>query len=162
MTGDRIERTAQFGFTKVHASVAPERKLALVQDLKQQGHRILFTGDGMNDAAAMSASDVSIAVGVEPGLPQQVASIVWPAPRFDRLARAIAICRETVRLVRWNLRFALAYNVIGIAIAAMGLLHPVIAVILMTISSCVVVLRSLRLLDENEPGVSTDSHETAP
>ena len=159
MTGDRIDRTTQFEFTKVHASLTPEQKLALVQELKQQGHRVVFLGDGMNDAAAMAASEVSIAIGPEPGMSQQVASIVWPVPRFDQFARAIAICRDTVRLVRSNLRFALAYNVIGIAIAAMGLLHPIIAAMLMTISSCVVVLRSLRLLDENEP--SQDSHEAA-
>ena len=107
----------------------------------------------------MAASDASIAIGPDFGLSQQVASIIWPVPRFDRLARAIGICRDTVRLVRSNLRFALAYNVIGIAIAAVGLLHPIIAAILMTISSCVVVLRSLRLLDENEPNL--DSHGTA-
>jgi cation transport ATPase len=101
----------------------------------------------MNDAAAMAVSDVSIVVGAEPGLAQEVASIVWPDPHFDRLPKAIAVCRETVRIVRLNLRFALIYNLLGMSIAACGLPHPVVAALLMAISSCVVTLRSLRLLD---------------
>jgi P-type E1-E2 ATPase len=110
----------------------------------------VFVGDGINDAAAMAVSDVSIAVGREVGLPQEVASIVWPEPAYDRLPKAIQVCRDTVRVIRDNLRFALVYNVLGMAVAACGLLHPVLAVMLMTVSSSVVTLRSLRLLDADE------------
>jgi heavy metal translocating P-type ATPase len=150
MTGDRMERAMDFGFTNVCASLTPEHKCALIEGYKARGNRIVFLGDGMNDAAAMAASDVSIVIGAEAGLPQQVASIIWPAPSFDQLARVIVICRGTVQTVRSNLYFALVYNVIGIAVAALGLLHPIVAVLLMTVSSCVVVLRSLRLLDVHE------------
>ena len=147
MTGDRMERTSQFGFPNTYAALNPEEKLGLVRSWNQRERRILFVGDGMNDAAAMAVSDVAIVVGAEPGLAQEVASIIWPDPRFDRLPTAIAICRQTVRLVRLNLRFALIYNLIGMAFAACGVLHPVVAALLMAISSCVVTLRSLRLLD---------------
>jgi heavy metal translocating P-type ATPase len=162
MTGDRMERTAPFGFTNVHASLGPEQKHALVLEWKQRGRRMVFVGDGINDAAAMAASDVSIAIGSEPGLPQQVASIIWPEPSFDRLTKSIVICRNTLQLVRSNLHLALAYNVVGITVAAAGLLHPVVAVLLMTISGCVVILRSLRLLDRNEAGLTAGNHGTTP
>jgi heavy metal translocating P-type ATPase len=150
MTGDRTERTVQFAFPSTYASLRPEQKLDLVREWKVQGHCIVFVGDGINDAAAMAVSDVSIAVGREVGLPQEVASIVWPEPAYDRLPKAIQVCRDTVRVIRDNLRFALVYNVLGMAVAACGLLHPVLAVMLMTVSSSVVTLRSLRLLDADE------------
>jgi len=160
VTGDRWERAAQFTFPNTHAGLGPEQKLDLVRAWNEQGDRIVFVGDGINDAAAMAVSDVSIAAGVESALTQEVASIVWSNPSFDRLPTAIAVCRDTVRLIRLNLRFALIYNLFGMALAACGLLHPVVAVMLMTTSSCVVTLRSLRLLDADEPRVLVGSHGT--
>ena len=157
MTGDRWERTSQFAFPNTYAGLKPEQKLEHVRSWNKKGRRILFVGDGMNDAAAMAVSDVAIVVGAEPGLVQEVASIVWPDPHFDRLPKAIAVCRDTVRIVRLNLRFALIYNLLGMAIAACGLLHPVVAALLMAISSCVVTLRSLRLLDADRSPASNDA-----
>lgn len=160
VTGDRWERAAQFGFPNTHAGLGPEQKLELVRAWNHEGERIVFVGDGINDAAAMAVSDVSIVVGVESALTQEVASIVWSDPSFDRLPMAIAVCRETVRLIRLNLRLALIYNLLGMAVAACGLLHPVVAVMLMTTSSCIVTLRSLRLLDAGEPRVPVGNHGT--
>jgi P-type E1-E2 ATPase len=161
MTGDRWEHTSQFAFPNTYAALGPDEKLAFVRSWNQDGRHILFVGDGMNDAAAMAVSDVAIVVGAEPGMAQEVASLVWPEPRFDRLPRAITICRDTVRVVRLNLRFALVYNLFGMAIAACGLLHPVIAALLMAISSCVVTLRSLPLLDAGRSLAPTGSSDDA-
>jgi P-type E1-E2 ATPase len=147
MTGDRWEHASEFAFPITYAALGPEQKLDLVRSWNKDGRHVLFVGDGMNDAAAMAVSDVAIVVDAGQGLAQEVASIVWPEPRFLRLPMAITICRDTVRVVRLNLRFALIYNLIGMALAACGLLHPVIAALLMAISSCVVTLRSLQLLE---------------
>jgi P-type E1-E2 ATPase len=128
--------------------MTPEQKLAVVREKKRHGETVLFVGDGINDAAAMAESDISIAVGHE-GLTREVADIEWPAPDLSFLPKAITLSRQTVRLVRSNLIFALCYNIAGIAVAAAGFIHPVVAALLMTTSSCVVTFRSLQPLESD-------------
>ena len=111
-----------------YSQMNPEQKLNLVQDKKRKGETILFVGDGINDAAAMAASDLSIAVGRE-SLTREVADIEWLVPDLS-FAKAISLSRQTVRLIHSNLTFALCYNIVGIAIAAAGFIHPVVAALL--------------------------------
>jgi P-type E1-E2 ATPase len=119
-----------------------------VREKKEQGETVLFVGDGINDAAAMAESDVSIAVGCE-SLTREVGDIEWPAPILSHLPKAISLSRQTVRLIRSNLIFALSYNIAGMAIAAAGFIHPVVAALLMTTSSCIVTFRSIQLLESD-------------
>jgi len=148
VTGDSPSRAANLPLPELLSRMTPEQKLALVREKKLNGGIVLFVGDGINDAAAMAESDISIAVGRE-SLTREVADIEWPLPDLSFLPKAISLSRRTVRLIRSNLIFALGYNIAGIAIAAAGFIHPVVAALLMTTSSCVVTFRSLQLLESD-------------
>jgi heavy metal translocating P-type ATPase len=146
VTGDRSSRAANLPLAELFSQTTPEQKLAIVREKKRKGETVLFVGDGINDAAAMAESDVSIAVGRE-SLTREVADIEWPMPDLAFLPNAISLSRQTVRLIHSNLVFALCYNIAGMAIAAAGFLHPVVAALLMTTSSCIVTFRSVQLLE---------------
>lgn len=148
VTGDNASRAESLPLPELLSHLTPEQKLAIVQERKERGETVLFVGDGINDAAAMSASDASIAVGRE-SLTREVADIEWPAPDLSRLPQAISLSRQTVRLIRSNLIFAACYNIAGMAIAAAGFIHPVVAALLMTTSSCIVTFRSIQLLESD-------------
>jgi Cu2+-exporting ATPase/Cu+-exporting ATPase len=148
VTGDSPSRAANLPLPELLSRMTPEQKLAVVREKKRKGETVLFVGDGINDAAAMAESDISIAVGPE-SLTREVADIEWPLPDLSSLPKAISLSRQTVRLIHSNLIFALCYNVVGIATAAAGFIHPVVAALLMTTSSCVVTFRSLQLLESD-------------
>jgi heavy metal translocating P-type ATPase len=150
VTGDGASRAAQLPVAEAFSRLTPEQKIAIVRERKRDGRRILFVGDGINDAAAMAGSDVAIAVGPEP-LARAAADIEWPSPVLSALPKAISISRATVRLIRSNLLIALSYNLAGIGIAAAGLIHPVVAALLMTASSSIVTFRSMQPLQQEAP-----------
>lgn len=154
LTGDRESRAEKLPFAH-HARLKPQEKYELVRQWGREGKRILFVGDGVNDSAAMSQSHVSVAVDAAADLTREVADVYWPTPDFSQLPSAIALSRKMVRLIRSNLIFAVSYNLIGMALAACGSLHPVIAALLMTTSSCVVTFRAMLSLDG-------DNQETLP
>ncbi len=145
MTGDLAARARALGVTAVHAGLSPEEKLARVQVLRRAGRRVLFVGDGVNDAAAMAASDVSVGVASGAELAAEVADVSWHGGDLTVLPEAVATCRGTVRTIVSNLRLAAVYNLTGVALAAAGVLHPVVAALLMTASSLVVTWRAAEL-----------------
>jgi heavy metal translocating P-type ATPase len=149
MTGDKAVRAARLPIADRHTELTPQQKHDLIRELKKR-HHVLFIGDGLNDTIAMAESDVAIAVGAEAGLPQEVAAAEWKTPDFSLLPQVIAIAEQMTRIIRSNLLFALVYNTAGMAIAACGILHPVVAALLMTTSSCLVTLRSLQFLSSRE------------
>jgi len=142
MTGDRAEAAARHGLPNVHAGLAPEEKAGLVDALKQGGRRVLFVGDGVNDAPAMAVADAAFSIGSGSALARETSS----AEILDLAAIPFAIdrCRRAVHAIRSNLLFAAAYNVVGILLAAAGILHPVAAALLMLASSFTVTWRALR------------------
>jgi len=142
MTGDRAEAAAIHGLPNVHAGLTPDGKAALVASLKAQGRRVLFVGDGVNDAPAMAESDVAFSIGTGSALARETASA--EITDLQAIPFAIARCRHAVRAIRGNLLFSAAYNVIGLLLAATGLLHPVAASLLMLTSSFIVTWRALR------------------
>ena len=150
MTGDRSERCGALEGIEIHAGLAPEDKLCLIRSLRDQGRRVLFIGDGLNDAMAMAESPASVAVGSGASLALESAGAVLLEPDLTPIPWAIRLCHRARRTIHTNLRLAAAYNAIGMALAGAGLLHPVAAAVLMTCSSLVVSLRSLRLLDDQE------------
>jgi P-type Cu+ transporter len=129
----------------VVASAMPEDKLAVVEKLKQEGHRVLMIGDGINDAAALSAADLSMAMGTGTDTAISSADITLMRTTFSSVIDALELSKKTVRIIRTNLGWAFLYNVIGLPIAALGLLTPLYAAAAMAMSSLFVVTNSLRI-----------------
>jgi Cu+-exporting ATPase len=136
---------AALGIDEVHAGVRPGEKAALVRRLQAAGARVGMLGDGVNDAPALAAADVGFAVGTGTDVAQQVASLTLLGGDLRRVATAISLSRATLRVVRQNLFWAFAYNILALPVAAAGLLSPVIASGLMACSSVSVVGNALRL-----------------
>ncbi len=150
LTGDSAARARLTGADEVVAGLGPEDKLARVEDLQAKGVRVLFVGDGLNDAAAMAAADVSIAVDGGSDLASEVADVVWHGEDLRSIPWALELSRSTVRTIRSNLLLAAAYNTVGITLAMAGLLHPVAAALLMTCSSVAVIWRATGGLQQDQ------------
>jgi len=155
-TGDN-ERTAQavagkLGIDEVRAGVLPEAKKDLIDQLRRDGHKIAMAGDGVNDAPALAAADVGIAMGTGADVAMESAGITLLGGDLMGIVRARKLARATLRNIKQNLFFAFAYNALGVPIAA-GLLYPVTGLLLspmiaaaaMSLSSVSVITNALRL-----------------
>lgn len=137
------------GMRDVRAEVLPADKVAVVTALQAQGHRVAMVGDGLNDAPALAAADVGIAMarpeggGTEAAL--QAAGITLLSGEPGRVMDAIDISRRTRAKIRQNLFWAMVYNAVGIPLAAFGLLSPVVAGTAMALSSLSVIGNALLL-----------------
>ncbi|TWT29804.1 Silver exporting P-type ATPase [Thalassoglobus neptunius] len=169
LTGDN-EVTAQhvakqLNIDEVAAGVSPEDKHNRVQELKQQNRRVAMAGDGINDAPALAASDVGIAMGTGTDVAIESAGVTLVKGDLRGIERAIRLSRATMKNIRQNLFFAFIYNVLGVPIAA-GVLYPFFGILLspmiaaaaMSLSSVSVIANSLRLRSvqlDNQTSTST-------
>jgi len=155
LTGDNSATArsvaAALGVQDVHAEMLPDAKAAEIVRLQREGHRVAMAGDGVNDAPALAQADLGIAMGAGADVAVQAAGITLMRNDPALIPDAIAISRATQRKIRQNLAWAFAYNVIGIPLAALGLLSPVVAGAAMAFSSVSVVSNAL-LLRRWRPG----------
>lgn len=133
------------GILKFEAEVLPENKSEKVKEYQNSGKKVIMVGDGINDAPALAQSNVGIAIGNGTDVAIESADVVLMNGDLSGVVKSIRLSKNTIRVIKQNLFWAFIYNVIGIPLAASGLLNPMFAALAMSLSSVSVISNSLRL-----------------
>jgi Cu+-exporting ATPase len=149
LSGDN-RRTAEaigreLGIKNVIAEVLPADKAKVIQDLQKQKKVVAMVGDGVNDAPALAAADIGIAIGSGSDVAKETGGIILVRDDVREVVTSIRLSRATLRKIKQNLFWAFIYNSIGIPIAALGFLNPIIAAAAMALSSLSVIVNSALL-----------------
>lgn len=144
LSGDPAAARMQRPGIAIHAGISAEAKARWVSAQMANGHSLIFVGDGLNDVAALEAANLGLVVDTNVALASEVADGIILGGHLESLPAAIAHARRLLQTLRGNHRFALAYNAFGIALAAAGALHPVVAALLMVGSSLFVSARAVK------------------
>ncbi len=149
LSGDNesVTRTisSSVGIEKYESGVMPEHKSDKVKKLQNAGRKVIMVGDGINDAPALIQSNVGIAIGNGTDVAIESADVVLINGDLSGVLKSIKLSKRTIAIIKQNLFWAFVYNVIGIPLAAMGLLNPMFAALAMSLSSVSVISNSLRL-----------------
>jgi len=151
VTGDNPRTAAavaqEAGITaeNVFAEVRPEQKAALVRKLQEQGQHVAFVGDGINDAPALQQANLGIAVARASDVAREAADIILLKSEIEAVPESLGLARATLRTIKQNLFWAFFYNAVGVPLAALGFLSPVLCAAAMGLSDLVVIGNALRL-----------------
>jgi Cu+-exporting ATPase len=129
----------------VFAQVRPEQKAEFVQKLQRQGERVAFVGDGINDAPALEQADLGVAVSRASDVAREAADIILLKSEIEAVPEALGLARATLRTIRQNLFWAFCYNAVGVPLAALGFLSPILCAAAMGMSDLIVIGNALRL-----------------
>ena len=144
LSGDNDQEAARFKSifgeqATLRFNQSPAEKLNFICDLQQRGRKVLMVGDGLNDAGALKQAEVGVALVEQVGVFSPASDIILDAAELPRLARVLEFARRSTKIVRAGFVLSSAYNVVGVSIAAAGLLSPIVCAILMPLSSATVV-----------------------
>jgi Cu+-exporting ATPase len=151
LTGDNALTAAgiakQVGIApeNVFAEVRPEQKAEFIKKLQARGERVAFVGDGINDAPALTQADLGIAVSRASDVAREAADIILLKSEIEAVPEALALARATLRTIKQNLFWAFFYNAVGVPLAALGFMSPVLCAAAMGLSDLVVIGNALRL-----------------
>lgn len=149
LSGDRVEAAREIGrlagIDDIRANVLPGQKAEVIRELQRQGAKVAMVGDGINDAPALAAADLGIAVGSGSDIAKEAGGVILVGGSVSGVAAAIRLSRATMSKIRQNLFLAFIYNVLAIPLAAFGLLNPLIAAAAMALSDVTVIGNALLL-----------------
>jgi Cu+-exporting ATPase len=164
LTGDNRGAAAavgrELGIDDVRAELLPGDKAAVVRQLRESGEIVAFVGDGLNDAVAISSADLGVSLAGGADVATEAAGVTLMRGDLRLVADALDVSRRTYSKIKQGLFWAFAYNVVGIPLAALGMLSPVIAGAAMAFSSVSVVMNALTL--RRWPGAADTRPEPAP
>ncbi len=145
LTAGSIARQTGIRPENIFAQVRPEQKAELVRKLQQQGGRVAFVGDGINDAPALEQADLGVAVSRASDVAREAADIILLKSEIEAVPESLGLARATLRTIKQNLFWAFFYNAIGVPLAALGFLSPILCAAAMGLSDLVVIGNALRL-----------------
>lgn len=152
----------QVGIKTLIAKASPAKKLEIIRSLQQQGRRVAMIGDGINDAPALAAANLGLAIDRGTGIAIHAADLILVNGDIAKVAEAITLSKQTLSVIKQNLFWAFGYNVVAIPFAVAGKLNPTIASAAMALSSLSVIINSLRLNKSAGPVKKTASKISPP
>jgi Cu+-exporting ATPase len=145
LTAASIAKQAGIPSANVFAQVRPEQKAEFVKQLQQQGERVAFVGDGINDAPALEQADLGVAVSRASDVAREAADIILLKSEIEAVPESLGLARATLRTIKQNLFWSFFYNAIGVPLAALGFMSPILCAAAMGMSDLVVIGNALRL-----------------
>lgn len=151
ITGDNphaAQRVAdELGIDRVYAGVLPQEKLDIIREYQKQGRRVVFAGDGVNDAPALAAADIGVAMGISgTDVAMETADIGLMADEIERLPQLLGLSRKTLRVIRQNVIFSMSMNVLSVILGGFGIIGPVFGALMHELSALPVLANSARLI----------------
>jgi Cu+-exporting ATPase len=146
LTAAGIAKQVGIAAGNVAAEVRPEQKAEFMKKLQKQNERVAFVGDGINDAPALEQADLGIAVSRASDLAREAADIILLNSEIEAVPEALGLARATLRTIKQNLFWAFFYNALGVPLAAMGFISPILCAAAMGMSDLIVIGNALRLL----------------